>query len=210
MTDKKFKTKAILLAVGTEPQKLNVDGEDKLRGRGVSYCATCDGPFYKDKDILVIGGGNSAVEEALFLTRYAKKVSIVHRRDKLRADLAVAKKALTHPKIFMLWNSVVAEIKGDGRVEEVVIKNRITDKSSTIAANGIFIYVGSNPQTDFIKGIVDLDENGFIPTTGKFTTSVPGIFVAGDVRRKTLRQIVTAAADGASAADEARKFIEAH
>ncbi len=208
--NKKFKTKAILLAVGTEPQKLNVDGEDKLRGRGVSYCATCDGPFYKDKDILVIGGGNSAVEEALFLTRYAKKVSIVHRRDKLRADLAVAKKALTHPKIFMLWNSVVAEIKGDGRVEEVVIKNRITDKSSTIAANGIFIYVGSNPQTDFIKGIVDLDENGFIPTTGKFTTSVPGIFVAGDVRRKTLRQIVTAAADGASAADEARKFIEAH
>lgn len=206
--NKKFKTKAIILAMGTEAQKLNVAGEDKLRGRGVSYCATCDGPFYKDKDILVVGGGNSAVEEALFLTRYAKKVSIVHRRDKLRADLAVAKKALTHPKIFMLWNSIVEEIKGKERVEEVVIKNTTTDKSSTISANGVFVYVGSTPQTDFIKGTVDLDENGFIPTSGKFTTSAPGIFVAGDVRRKTLRQIITAAGDGASAADEARKYIE--
>ncbi|NQU17031.1 MAG: thioredoxin-disulfide reductase [Candidatus Saganbacteria bacterium] len=207
--DKKtFKTKAIILASGTDPKKLNIPGEKKLRGRGVSYCGTCDGPFYKDKNILVIGGGNSAVEEAIFLTRYAKKVSIVHRRDKLRADHALAKQARSHPKIFMLWNSILEEIKGSERVEEAVLKNTTTGKNSTIKTDGVFVYVGSNPQTEFLKGTINLDEHGFITTTGRLTTSQPGIFVAGDVRQKTLRQIVTAAADGAMAADEARKYIE--
>lgn len=206
--NKKLKTKAVILATGTEPKKLNVPGEEALRGRGVSYCATCDGPFYKDKNIIVVGGGNSAVEEALFLTRYAKKVSILHRRDRLRADHALAKQALSHPKIFMLWNSTIEEIKGKDRVEEVVIKSTATEKGSVIKTDGVFIYAGSLPQTDFLKGTVDLDENGFISTTGRMITSQPGVFVAGDVRKKSLRQIITAAADGAMAADEARKYTE--
>lgn len=208
--NKKIKARAVILATGTEPKKLNIPGEAEFRGRGVSYCATCDGPFYRDKDILVAGGGNSAVEEALFLTRYAKKISIVHRRDKLRADQVLAKQAIEHPKIFVLWNSMVEEIKGTDRVEEIVLKNTATDKKSIVKANGIFIYVGSIPHTEFLKGIVSLDEHGFVTTTGRMTTSVSGIFVAGDVRNKSLRQVVTATADGAIAADEARKYIEAN
>ncbi|OGC04341.1 thioredoxin-disulfide reductase [candidate division WOR-1 bacterium RIFOXYA12_FULL_43_27] len=208
--NKKFKSKAIILATGTEPKKLNIPGEAELRGRGVSYCATCDGPFYRDKDIVVAGGGNSAVEEAIFLTRYAKKISIVHRRDQLRADQVLAKQALEHPKIFILWNSMVEEVKGTNRVEEIVLKSTVTEKKSIVKANGLFIYVGSIPQTGFLKGVVSLDEHGFITTTGRLTTSVSGIFVAGDVRNKSLRQVVTATADGAIAADEARKYIEAN
>ncbi|MFC1496701.1 NAD(P)/FAD-dependent oxidoreductase, partial [Candidatus Margulisiibacteriota bacterium] len=148
------------------------------------------------------------VEEALFLTRYAKKVTIVHRRDQLRADKVYADQAAKNPKIIMQWNSTITEIKGKDRVKEVVVENTASKKGTSIKCDGVFIYVGSVPQTAFLKGTINLDENGFIVTTGRLTTSKRGVYVAGDVREKGLRQIVTAAADGAIAADEARKFIE--
>lgn len=205
---KKLIAKAVIVASGTEVQKLGIPGEDKLRGRGVSYCATCDGPFYRDKNIIVVGGGNSAVEEALFLTRYASKVSIIHRRDALRADKILAERALRHPKIYFFWRSVVEEISGKDRVEEVVLKDLSTGKKIRVPVDGVFIYIGSRPNTEFAKDLIKLDEKGFILTDENMKTSAPGVFAAGDVRAKSLRQIVTAAADGAIAADSVRKYID--
>lgn len=200
--------RALILATGTEPAKLGIPGEEEFRGRGVSYCATCDGPFYQNKNVIVVGGGNSAVEEALFLTRYAQKVSIVHRRDELRADKILAERARNHPKIYFFWHSVVEEISGQKSVTEVALKDLLSGKKIKIPADGIFVYVGSRPNTELIKGIVKLDENGFVLTDEKMKTSLPGIFAAGDVRVKSLRQVVTAVSDGAIAADSAREFIE--
>jgi thioredoxin reductase (NADPH) len=204
----KLETKAIILATGTQPKKLGLKGEEELRGRGVSYCATCDGPFYRDKNIVVVGGGNAAIEESLFLTRYASKITVVHRRDKLRADKILAERALNHPKIFILWNSEVEEIVGRERVEQVVVKNIKTQTKSKLLTDGVFFYVGSSPNSGLVKGLVKLDENGYILTDEELRTNVPGIFAAGDIRKKSLKQVVTAAADGALAADSARRYIE--
>jgi thioredoxin reductase (NADPH) len=200
--------KAVIIATGTEAAKLGIPGEDEFRGRGVSYCATCDGPFYKDKSIFVIGGGNSAIEEALFLTRYASKVSVVHRRDELRADKILAERAKTDPKIYFYWHSTVAEITGKDKVEEIVLNDLHTGKKLKVPANGVFIYVGSKPNAEMVKSAVKLDPKGFILTDENMKTSAAGIYAAGDVRAKSLRQIVTAVADGAIAADSARKYIE--
>lgn len=202
--------KAVIIATGTEAAKLGVPGEDEFRGRGVSYCATCDGPFYKEKNIMVIGGGNSAVEEALFLTRYAKKVSIVHRRDELRADKILAERALSNPKIYFFWHSVVEEISGKQKVEEVILKDLANGKKLKVPVDGIFIYIGSKPNSEIVKDTVKLDKQGFILTDENMKTSAAGIFAAGDVRAKSLRQVVTAVGDGAIAADSARKFIESN
>jgi thioredoxin reductase (NADPH) len=204
----KLSTKAIIVATGTEPAKLGVPGEEELRGRGVSYCATCDGPFYQDKNVVVVGGGNTAIEEALFLTRFAAKVSIVHRRDQLRADKVLAEKALNHPKIYFFWHSELTEISGPGKVAAVTLKDKSSGKQIKVSADGVFIYIGTNPNNEAVKGVVKLDERGFIITDDQLKTSAPGIFAAGDIRSKHLRQIVTAAADGACAADAAREFIE--
>ncbi len=201
---KTLQCQAVIIASGTEAAKLNVAGEKEFRGRGVSYCATCDGPFYKDKNIMVVGGGNAAIEEAL----YAKKISIVHRRDELRADKILAERALAHPSIYFFWHALVEEISGKQKVEGVILKDRQTSKKSTVPIDGIFIYIGSKPNSECIKGVVKLDKKGFIHTDENMKTSLSGIFAAGDVRVKSLRQIVTAAADGAIAADSARKFIE--
>jgi thioredoxin reductase (NADPH) len=205
---KNLGTKALILATGSEPKKLNIKGEEEFRGRGVSYCATCDGAFYRDKNIVVVGGGNSAIEEALFLTRYAKKISIIHRRDKLRADKILAERVMNHPQIFIIWNSQVEEILGRDRMEEIKVRNLQTQKVSNLPAEGIFIYVGSTANTAFLSGQINLDKEGFILTDEQLRTSVPGIFAAGDVRCGTLKQVVTAAADGARAAESARRYIE--
>jgi thioredoxin reductase (NADPH) len=208
VADKTIEAKAIIIAAGSDNEKLNIPGEAEFQGRGVSYCATCDGAFYKNKNIMVVGGGNTAVEEALFLTRFAAKVSIVHRRDELRADKIIAERAKAHPKIYFFWHSVLEEIKGDKFVKEAILKDALTGKKLIVPVDGVFVYIGSQPDTGFVKGLVKLDEHGYIVTDDKMKTSAEGIFAAGDVRQKTLRQIVTAAADGASAAESAREYIE--
>jgi thioredoxin reductase (NADPH) len=205
---KTLTAKAVIIATGTEATKLGVPGEDEFRGRGVSYCATCDGPFYKDKSVLVVGGGNSAIEEALFLTRYAQKISVVHRRDELRADKILAERALSNPKIYFFWHSVLEEITGKGKVEQVTLKDLLSGKKLKVPVNGIFIYVGSKSNSEPVEDTVKLDKQGFIITDENMKTSATGIYAAGDVRAKPLRQIVTAASDGATAAEAARKFIE--
>ncbi|MBU0630940.1 MAG: thioredoxin-disulfide reductase [Candidatus Margulisbacteria bacterium] len=205
---KSYFGKSVIIATGSDPAKLGIPGEEAFTGRGVSYCAVCDGAFYQDKSVVVVGGGNSAVEEALFLTRYASKVTIVHRRDKLRADRIVAEKAQSHPKIYFHWNSTVQEIVGDKVVNGIVILDLLSKKKLTVPANGVFVYIGYHPNIDAVKGVVKLDERGFIITDENMKTSALGIFAAGDVRAKLLRQVVTAAADGAIAATSAREFIE--
>lgn len=203
-----IKGKAVIIATGSENQKLAVPGEEEFRGRGVSYCATCDGAFYKNKNIMVAGGGNSAIEEALFLTRFAAKVSVVHRRDELRADKLLAERATGHPKIYFFWHSAIEEIKGEKFVKEAILKDLTTGKKLIVPVDGIFVYIGSKPGSDLVKDLVKLDEQGYIITDDKMKTSTEGIFAAGDVRQKNLRQIVTAVADGAVAAESAREFIE--
>ncbi|OGC23338.1 thioredoxin-disulfide reductase [candidate division WOR-1 bacterium RIFOXYB2_FULL_42_35] len=205
---KAISAKAVIIATGTEASKMGIPGEDKFRGRGVSYCATCDGPFYKDKNIAVLGGGNSAIEEALFLTRYAKKVFIIHRRDELRADKILADRAMANHKIYFLWHSTLKEIKGKEKVGEIVLKDLQSEKLSKLQIDGVFVYIGSKPNSDLVKETVKLDKKNYIVTDESMQTSVPGIFAAGDIRVKHLRQIVTAAADGAIAAEAAREYIE--
>lgn len=203
-----IETRAVIIASGTETKKLNIPGEDQFRGRGVSYCATCDGPFYREKNIVVIGGGNTAVEEALYLTRYARKISIIHRRDKLRADRILAEQALNDPKIFVVFNAQVEEILGSARIENIKVKNLLTQKSNFIPTEGIFIYVGSVPNSSLLAGMADLDKEGYVLTDENMKTSVPGIFAAGDIRKKNLKQIVTAASDGAIAANSVRLYLD--
>jgi thioredoxin reductase (NADPH) len=209
MVDSKtLKAKAVIIATGTASAKLGIEGEKEFLGRGVSYCATCDGAFYKGKNIIVVGGGNSAIEEAIFLTRFAKKISIVHRRDQLRADKILAEQATSHPKIYFFWHSTLEKILGTDKVNEVVLKDLHANKIIKVPADGVFIYIGSVPHSGVAKGIVKLDKKGFIITDEEMKTSAKGIFAAGDVRAKQLRQVVTAVSDGAIAAESARKYIE--
>ena len=204
-----IKTKAIIIASGAIPKALGVSGEKEYEGKGVSYCAVCDAPFFRQQDVAVIGGGDTAVEEAMYLTRFANKVYLVHRRDKLRAAKTIQDRAFQNDKISFVWNSVVREIKGntDG-VEEVVLYDRVEDKEFSLPVQGIFVFVGFSPNTNFVPASVGLDDNGFIITNENMETSVMGVFAAGDVRSKPLRQIVTAVSDGAIAAVNAYKYIE--
>jgi thioredoxin reductase (NADPH) len=200
--------KAVIVASGADPTKLNVPGEERFIGRGVSFCAVCDGAFFRDADVAVVGGGNSAAEEALFLTRYAKKVYLIHRRDRFRADKVLVDRLVAEQKIQAVLESVVEEIVGEDNVRSVRIKNVRTGETSVISIEGIFIYAGYHPNTEFLGGIVNLDEVGCVVTDQEMATDVPGIFAAGDVRAKALRQVVTAAGDGATAAYSAQKYIE--
>ncbi|MHB8927604.1 MAG: thioredoxin-disulfide reductase [Bacillota bacterium] len=203
-----YKGRTLILATGADPKKLGVKGEEELRGRGVSYCATCDGAFFKDQEVIVVGGGDAAVEEALFLTRFAKKVSIVHRRDQLRAAPVIQERAKANEKVAFIWDSVIDEIKGEKHVEGVVVKNVKTGETKTVPAAGIFIYVGLVPNTALLKGQVGLDPQGYILAGEDTMTSKPGVFAAGDCRKKPLRQVVTAVSDGAVAAMAATKNLE--
>jgi len=200
--------KSIILAMGAEPRKLDVKGEKEFTGQGVSYCATCDGAFYTDMPIMVIGGGDTAIEEAIYLTRFASSVTVVHRRDQLRATKILQDRAFKNEKIKFIWDSVVKEIKGKDMVEEVVLKNVKTGEESSVFVNGVFSAVGYVPNTASIKGLVKLNDRGYVITDDKMATDIPGIFAAGDIREKSLRQVVTAVSDGAIAAVEAEKYIE--
>ncbi len=209
LTERAINAGSIVIGSGAAPATLGVPGEDRLRGRGVSYCATCDGAFFRDKRILVIGGGDSAVDEAVFLTRFASQVSIVHRRDALRAEKFIQQRAFDNPKIDFIWDTVVEEVVGEQKLEKVVLKNVKTNKLSSLKADGMFVYVGLRPNTEFIRDLLKLDEQGFIITDEQMRTSCEGIFAAGDVRSKIVRQISTAVGDGAVAASLAEKYLTA-
>jgi|LSQX01.2.fsa_nt_gb thioredoxin reductase (NADPH) len=199
--------RTVILAAGSKPRKLNVPGEVEFAGRGVSYCATCDGAFFRGKNVAVIGGGDSAVEESLYLTRFVNKVTIIHRRDELRASKHLQERAFAEPKIEFVWDSVVEAIEGQQTVEQLRVKNLKTDTVTNLPVDGVFIYIGMLPNTDFVQGVVELDPWGYVVAGEDTATSEPGIFAAGDIRTKELRQIVTAVADGAVAAMAAERYL---
>lgn len=203
-----FKAKAIIIATGAQPKKLGVNGEKEYVGRGVSYCAVCDGAFYKDKIVAVVGGGNAAVEEAMYLTRFANKVYLIHRRNELRADKIVQERAFKNEKLEFVYDSVVKEIQGDDLVKNAVIENVKTGEISNLNINGIFPYIGFTPNVDLFSGQIEQDGNGFIVTDDKMQTNVKGVYAIGDVRTTPLRQVITAAADGAIAAVYAGRYVE--
>lgn len=208
-TDKgAHKTATVIFAMGASYSKLNVPGEDRLSGRGVSYCATCDGPLFKNKEVVVVGGGDTAIEEAIFLTNFCPKVSVIHRRDRLRATKILQERALANKKIDFIWDSVVTQIGGGQKVENVVLKNVKTGAEKTFPAHGVFMAVGFKPHTEVAKGLVETDEKGYIITKDDMAASRKGFFAAGDCRKKLLYQFVTACGDGATAAFAAQKYIE--
>jgi thioredoxin reductase (NADPH) len=187
---------------------LGIPGEKEFTGKGVSYCATCDAAFFKDSQIVVVGGGDSALTEALFLTKFAKELTIIHRRDALRGTKIYQERVLSNPKIKMLWNSVVQKIKGDSIVRSIVIKNVKTGEIDEFNTEGVFLFVGVSPRTQFLKNLITFDEAGYIVTDENCETSIKGIFAAGDCRKKLLRQIATAVGDGATAAFATEKYLE--
>jgi thioredoxin reductase (NADPH) len=203
-----YTCKAIIIASGAEPAKLEVEGEDKYRGRGVSYCATCDGAFFKNLKIAVVGGGDSAIEEALFLTKFASEVYVIHRRNELRATKILQERLFANPKIKVLWDSVVEKIEGDDFIKGVLLKNVKTLEKTLLNVEGIFIYVGTRPNTEFLPNSIKLNEKGYIMTDDNMAASVIGIFAAGDIRAKLLKQVSTAVGDGATAAFAAERYIE--
>jgi len=199
--------RAVIIASGSERQKLGVPGEAEYTGRGVSYCATCDGAFFRDKPVVVVGGGNAALTEALELTKFASKIVVIHRRNELRATKILQEKALAEPNIEVMWDTVVDEIAGETFVERVKVHNVKTGKESVLEVSGVFMAVGFKPNTAFLKGVVDLDDIGTVVTGNRMETSAPGIFAVGDVRSNSIRQVVAAAGDGAVAAINAEKYI---
>ncbi len=205
--DGDIEAEAIIIATGASFRKLGAPGEAEFTGRGVSYCAVCDGAFFEEQEIAVIGGGNTAVEEAVYLTQFADKVTIIHRRDNFRADRLAIERAMNNPKIEVVWNSVVEEIAGEDMVEKVVLKNVRTGEVSDLPVSGVFVFTGMDPNASFVKGVVESAGNGWIVTNERMETSVEGIFAAGDVREKFLRQVVTAAGDGATAAMAASSYV---
>jgi thioredoxin reductase (NADPH) len=199
---------AVIIATGANPKRLDLESETRLMGRGVSNCAVCDGFFFRNKEVAVVGGGDTAMEEATFLTKFANRVRVIHRRNELRASAALQKEAFSNPKISFIWDSVVTEVLGTGRVEGVRIRNSNTGKEEEIRVNGLFVAIGYEPNTRLFAGQVELDEKGYIRMKNETETSVPGVFAAGDVRDYKYRQAVTAAADGCKAVLDADKFVK--
>ena len=207
---KLYSTDSIIVATGATPVHLNIPGESELIGRGVSYCATCDGWFFKDRDVVVVGGGDSALEEALFLTRYAKKVTIVHRRDSFRAGAILQERVKSHPKITIMMNFILTDIYGKTAVESVHLKNTLNGEEQIILTDGVFIFIGHTPNSQLFENQLELDSRGYIKTGLSLHTNIPGVFVAGEVGDPDYRQVVTSAGMGAGAAMQAIKFIEEH
>ncbi len=211
-----YKAKTVILATGAKPRLLGCPGETELTGKGVSYCATCDGDFFTDLEVFVIGAGDSACEEAMFLTKFARKVTIVSRKEELTAAKSIVAKLPNFPQIEVLWNSGVEEIRGDGVVESIVFRNLVTNELTEYKAHeddgtfGVFVFIGFIPSTKLLAGKVDMDKGGYIVTDDLMHTNIPGVFAAGDMRQKFLRQVVTATSDGAIAAMQAEKYIQEH
>ena len=204
-----YSADSLIIATGASPNQLNVPGESELTGRGVSYCATCDGWFFKEKKVIVIGGGDSALEEGLFMTRYATSVTIIHRRDELRASPILQKRAAEHPKIDFVWNTVVTEVLGEEKVEAVRIKNVKTGEERILETDGVFIFIGHTPNTELFHGQLEMDSRGYLRVSDRMQTSSPGVFAGGEVADPNFRQVVTSAGMGAAAAIEATRFLEA-
>lgn len=207
--DNKFSASALIIASGAKFNKLGIPGEEEFSNKGVSYCATCDGAFFEDLNVAVIGGGDTAIEDALYLSKIVSEVIVIHRRDKLRAQKILQERALHNPKIKFAWNKVPKEIKGGELVEMLILEDTKDAMEEELQVSAVFIAVGQRPNSDCIRGLVEVDDTGYIITNNNCSTSVPGIFAAGDVRKKTLRQISTAVGDGAAAAFEAEGYIEA-
>lgn len=202
-----YEADAVIICTGASPRKLGIEAEQQFGGRGVSYCATCDGPFFKGEDIVVVGGGDTAVEEATFLTKFGKSVKIVHRRDSLRASAIMQEKAKENPKIEFIWNNVVTDIKGDKKVATVQIKDVRSGKEATLNAGGLFVAIGHEPNTSIFKGQIELDDKGYITLRENTRTSVEGVFAAGDVHDHRYRQAITAAGFGCMAAIDVERWL---
>ena len=203
-----LKAKTLIIATGARPMHLNVEGEEKFAGRGVSYCAICDGGFFKDKVAAVVGGGNSALEEAIYLTKFARKIYLIHRRDEFRADKVIEERLLCNDKIEVIYNSTVEKIMGDEIVKSLLLKNVKTGENSILEVDGVFPYIGIHPNSELFSGQLEQDSKGFIITDNTMNTSVNGVFAVGDVRNTPLRQVITAVADGATAAVYAGRYME--
>lgn len=205
--EKPIWTNSVIMATGASPDRLNVEGESGLIGKGISFCATCDGALYMDREVAVVGGGDTAIDEAIFLTKFAKKVYVIHRRNELRAVEILKDRVLKNKKIEFLWGSVVEKFIGKNKLEEILIRNKKENKTYKLKVDGVFEYIGLKPNSELVKDLVELDEKNFIITNFKMETSLPGIFAVGDVRNTPLRQIITAVADGAIAAMYVDKFL---
>jgi len=205
--DEEFESKAVIIATGSTPKRLGVPGEEEFIGKGVSYCATCDGFFFKDKHVAVIGGGNSALDEGLYLTHHAAKVTIIHRRDRLRADAILQERALNHEKVDFIWDTVVEEVLGDEAVNALKLKNVKTGEVTDYPIDGVFVFIGHKPNVDLFVGQVELDEGHYIKTDGRTHTNLPGVFACGDVQDPIYRQAITAAGSGCQAGMEAEKYV---
>ena len=202
-----FTAKTLIIASGCERTKLGVPGEEQFTGKGISYCATCDAFFFRERPVAVVGGGNAAITEALHLTKFASRVTVIHRRQQLRATPIMQEKAFAEPNIEFLWNKVVAGIEGEDVVKRLRLRDVKTDEQSTLDVAGIFVSIGSKPKTAFIKGVLPLDADGYIITNEKMETELPGVFAAGDIRSSSIQQVIAAAGDGATAAIYAERFI---
>ena len=205
-----YLAKAVIIAGGAAPNRLDVPGEARLLGKGVSYCATCDGPLFGDRAVAVVGGGNSAVDEALVLTRFASKVTLIHRRDQLRASRLHQERAFANQKMEFLWDTVVEGILGQDRVDGLSVRNVKTGEGSTLEISGVFVYVGLHPSSELVRGFIPLDSEGHIPVNEGMETEITGIFAAGDIRQNSPRQVITAAGDGATAALSVERFLSQH
>lgn len=205
---KTIKGKAVIIATGAAPRKLDVPGERELAGLGVSYCAVCDGPFFRDRHLAVVGGGDAAFDEALYLTKYASKVTIIHRRDEFRAQKVLVDRASTNPKVEFITSTVVESINSEQKLESLTLRNLKTNETYDLPIGGVFVYIGNIPNTSMFDACVDVDENGYIEVDANMATRCPGIFVAGDVRKSPLKQVVTAGADGSIAALTADKYLD--
>lgn len=207
---KDYLADTLIIATGATPKHLEIPGEDELTGRGVSYCATCDGWFFKGKDVVVVGGGDSALEEGLFLTRYANSVNVVHRRDELRAGAILQKRAIENEKIGFTWDSVVTDIVGNDKVEAIKLLNRKTGNTQEKSVDGVFIFIGHTPNTQIFRNQLEMDDQGYITVDANMRTSVSGVFVAGEAADPHFRQVITSAGMGAAAAIQATRFLEEH
>ncbi len=202
-----FEAEAVIVTAGASPRRLGIPGEDEFIGRGVSFCATCDGFFFREKEVVVVGGGDSALEEGLFLTKFAKNVQVIHRRDELRAGPALKKRAIANEKISFVWNTVIDEVVGNGMVSSIKTTNLETDEVGEIATDGVFIYIGHYPNSKFLEGKLAMDEHGYIITDEKMRTSVPGIYAAGEIQDSIFRQIATSVGQGCAAAMQCEKWL---